>query len=149
MSQSDSIVVSFASTWQQPLVKGAFKAVIRKRIPKTLKPKWLYFHINSPVAAICGRAEIQSFCELTIAQAKAISTELALSPTEIDTYAGGSQFIGCYKLGRIELAQPALTLSTIAEHMVYHAPQSFFILSNAAKTVIDKLAGFPNRRKKT
>ena len=145
-TQSDSIVVSFATDWHKPLLEGRFKAVIRKRIPKKLKPKWLYFHINSPVAAICGRAEIASFSELTIAQAKAISSDLSLSVSEIDAYVGDGTVIGCYKLGRIELAKPPLTLTTLADHMIYHAPQSFFVISSAAKTIIDKLAGFHDRK---
>ena len=32
--------------------------------------------------------------------------------------------------------------------MVYHAPQSFFILSQEAKVIIDDLAGFHTRNDK-
>ena len=50
--QSDGIVVSFGADWHERLLEGRFTAVIRKRVPKTVTPKWLYFHINSPVKRI-------------------------------------------------------------------------------------------------
>jgi hypothetical protein len=147
-NQSDGIVVSFASDWYEPLIGKKFRAVIRKRVPKTLNARWLYFHINAPVGAICGRAEIQAVCNLTLAQAKAMSAELALSPTEIANYVGDDPSIGCYKLGRIAISKPELGMQRLAEHMVYHAPQSFFILAREAKVIIDRLAGFDLKKRK-
>ncbi len=71
--QSDGIVVSFGSEWYQPLCQRKFRAVIRKRIPKTLKPAWLYFHVNAPVSAICARAQIRAVRELKLDEANVLS----------------------------------------------------------------------------
>jgi predicted transcriptional regulator len=140
--QSDAIVVSFSDIWHQPLLRREFCAVIRKRIPKSLNAKWLYFHINSPISAICARAEIESFGEISIEKACGISTALGLSVEEIKDYADGLEMIGCYRLPNISNARDPVLISQLGEYMKYHAPQSFFILSAGAKQVIDNLAGF-------
>lgn len=148
--QSDSIVVSFASDWHQPLLNKSFSAVIRKRVPKTVKSHWLYFHINAPVCAICARSEILRIDEIDLKTALSLSDSLALSPNDITLYFGAEKFIGCYKLGRIFFTKHALTKEAICKRLTYHPPQSFFILSRAAKSVIDSLAGFeqsPKRRR--
>lgn len=139
---SDAIVVSFGAEWHQPLLDRKFSAVIRKRVPRTVTAKWLYFHVNTPVGGICARAKIASVSELSLKEASGLSAQLALSPDEIRAYIGGDDKIGCYKLGRITLLRKTLTTGELATKLVYHPPQSFFILSRSAKQVIDKLAGF-------
>src|SRR3989442_302849 len=103
--QSDAIVVSFGAEWHQPLCERKFKAVIRKRIPKTLNPAWLYFHVNAPVSAICARAPILALCDLKRDEALRRAADLALSPADITTYIGGDPTIGCYELGTITPAR--------------------------------------------
>src|SRR5438128_629801 len=103
--QSDSIVVSFSSEWHPLLLGKKFGAVLRKRIPRTVHPRLLYFHINAPVSAICGRAEIESIREISFSQATALSKELALTPSEIATYLAGQVSVGCYKVSKIEFAR--------------------------------------------
>jgi len=146
--QSDGIVVSFASAWRQPLLKKKFKAVIRKRIPKTIKPRWLYFHINSPLGAICARSEILSILELSPTQARARAQEFALSAKAVDDYVSDDISIGCYELGQITTAIRDLTSEELNQHMTYHPPQSCLILSLTAKQLIDGLAGFSNTKEK-
>ncbi|MCL4785387.1 MAG: hypothetical protein KJ070_01135 [Verrucomicrobia bacterium] len=145
--QSDGIVVSFAAEWHQPLLGKKFTAVIRKRVPKTVKSRWLYFHINAPVCAICGRAEICSIDDIDLKEAQLLSKELALQPAEITAYFGGDKTVGCYRLGHIALTNNELSKQTLSSRLTYHPPQSFFILSHAAKKIIDSLAGFHGRTK--
>lgn len=139
--QSDAIVVSFGAKWHQPLLESKFNAVIRKRIPKTFTPKWLYFHINSPVSALCARARIIAIRLLTPTQARAKSKDLALSAAAVDAYAGGDS-VGCYELDHITLAGRELGSEELNRQMIYYPPQSFFIMSKAAKDIVDALAGF-------
>ena len=140
--QSDSIVVSFGAEWQQLLLSKAFSVVIRKRIPKNIAFKWLYFHINSPVGAICGRAEITKIFTATETEAIGLAREINLSPAEISSYINGDRAIGCYMLGKIQLTDSPVPASTLATRLTYHAPQSFFILSKKAKEVVDHFTGF-------
>ncbi len=140
--QSDAIVVSFAAHWRKPLLQQSFNAVIRKRIPRTLLPKWLYFHINSPISAICARAQIESCQEISIEAACMVSGNLALSEDEVRAYADGSPTIGCYRLKTIARAAHPVSSSELAQRMKYYAPQSFFILSKAARSIVDELASF-------
>src|SRR6266542_1219392 len=128
--QSDGIVVSFGSEWYQPLCQRKFRAVIRKRIPKTLKPAWLYFHVNAPVSAICARAQIRAVRELKLDEAKKRAVDLALSTDEVNAYVAGDPTVGCYELGDIAIAKKEVTIAELTEHMVYHPPQSFFVLSH-------------------
>jgi predicted transcriptional regulator len=140
--QSDSIVVSFSAEWYPLFLGRKFKAILRKRIPRTVHPRLLYFHINAPVSAICGRAKIESMREISFSQATALSNELALAPAEITTYLADQASVGCYKVSQLEFAQSPVTIKELESKMVYHAPQSFFILSQTAKALIDKLAKF-------
>ena len=145
--QSDGIVVSFSSEWHQRLLDGKVRAVIRKRIPKTIEAKWLYFHVNSPVSAICGRARIQSVFEVSQSQACAISGDLMLTATDIANYFGTDKKVGCYKLMHTALAKQSLSTDAISKHLVYYPPQSFLILSRSGKAVLDKMAGFHGESK--
>ena len=140
--QSDAIVVSFGPEWHEHLNAKRFSVVIRKRVPKTVTFKWLYFHVNSPVGAICARAAISRIFKATTKQTVALAKKINLSPSDITTYIGNDSTIGCYELGTFQFANTPITISALAAHMVYHPPQSFFIISKEAKAVIDQLAGF-------
>jgi predicted transcriptional regulator len=111
-------------------------------VPTSIQPRWLYFHINAPKSAICTRAEIRSVENINRAKAIQIARELDLSEEEIRNYFGGQELVGCYRLGKIDFPDREVTVEEIAAHMVYHPPQSFFVLSKAAKELLDQLCGF-------
>ena len=144
--QSDAIVVSFGSEWHEHLLAQRFSVVIRKRVPKSATYKWLYFHINTPISAICARAPIAKIFDATIKQTLALAKKIHLPSSEISSYIGSESTIGCYELGSFQFASRPVTASDLATRMVYHPPQSFFIISNNAKVIIDKMAGFPGAR---
>lgn len=141
--QSDAIVVSFGPEWHEHLLAKRFSVVIRKRIPKSTSYKWLYFHVNSPIGAVCARAPITKIFSATTKQAVSLAKEINLAPPEITAYIGNDTMIGCYELGSFQVATKPLSASDLAARMVYHPPQSFFIISKNAKVIIDKMAGFP------
>jgi predicted transcriptional regulator len=143
--QSDSIVVSFGAEWHQHLLSKAFSVVIRKRIPKNSSFDWLYFHINSPISALCGRAKIAKIMSVTEKEAVALAKQIHLSPAEIKSYIGGDSNIGCYKLGAFEFGKEPVTAEKLGTRLIYHPPQSFFILSKQAKEVVDHFSGFNSR----
>jgi len=144
--QSDSIIVSFGSDWHQRLVNKKFSVVIRKRIPKSSDFKWLYFHVNSPVGAICGRAAIKGVFTATTKEAIDLAKQINLSPDEIETYIGGDNKIGCYKLGSFDLAIKPVSAAELAVGLIYHPPQSFLIMSKNGKAIIDQMIGFSTSR---
>jgi predicted transcriptional regulator len=139
--QSDAIVVSFAPHWQEPLLKGV-SVVIRKRFPKTVRPKWLYAYVNSPISAILGRAEIVSIDEISKAYAMGLQEELGMHAEDIAEYFGNLATIGCYRLGVMQPAVHPATLAKLSAKLIYYAPQSFFVLSHQGRNIIDGLAGF-------
>jgi len=140
--QSNAIVVSFAARWHQHLLAQDFSSVIRKRIPKYKTFEWLYFHINNPVGAICGRAQIETITILTTELAIASGREINLSASEINSYISGDGHVGCYKLGAFQFSNKPVHTTELAARMIYHPPQSFFILSKRAKELVDQMAGF-------
>ena len=140
-SRSEAIVVSFGSEWYDSLRGKRFTAVIRKRVPSNFQPRFLYFHMNSPRSAICARAEILSVEVIDRARALEIRHELDLSEEQILRYFGALESMGCYRLGQIFFPDSDVTSEQIAAHMVYHPPQSFFVLSNDAKDLLDRLCG--------
>lgn len=116
--------------------------VLRKRIPKVSTFKWLYFHVNNPVSAICGRGLIKKTLAITKSEAIRSREALNLSAAEIESYMGKDPTTGCYQLGRVELAPRPALARELSTRLVYHPPQSFFIVSKEAKNVIDEIAGF-------
>lgn len=140
--QSDAIVVSFAADWYEPLKHRKFSAVIRKRVPKSLSPRWMFLHINAPVSAICACAEIIKIESISLDQAIVTSDELHMPADKIKQYVGAERAIDCYKLGQIYFPGHNLSINEISVHMIYHPPQSFFVLSERAKNLLQELAGF-------
>jgi hypothetical protein len=141
-SRSDGIVVSFGWDWYQKLRNKTFKAVIRKRMPTTMKARWLYFHINAPKSAICARAEIDSVNLISTSEACKIAKRLDLSVSQIVEYLHGHTSVGCYELGQICLAKKEISAEQVAAHMVYNPPQSFFVLSQEAKAWLNQICEF-------
>ena len=139
---SNAIIVSFHADWHKPLLNKKFSAVIRKRIPRTSVPEWLYFHVNAPVSAICGRAKIKSFDEISVESVHKKAEALALTEVEISDYLSGSDTIGIYQLTDIQFATPPITRRKICSMMIYHPPQSFVFLSKEAKGVLDSMTEF-------
>ena len=140
--QSDAIVVSFGPEWHEHLNANSFSVVIRKRVPKSATFKWLYFHINSPVSAICARAPIEKVFSSSLKETVALAKKIKLTPAEITSYFGNASTIGCYALGNFEFSTKPVTAESLAARLAYHPPQSFFIVSSKAKAVIDEMAGF-------
>jgi predicted transcriptional regulator len=143
--QSDAIVVSFDAQWHTRLRDKAFSIVLRKRIPQVSTFKWLYFHLNNPLSAIYGRALINRTFAVTKSEAVRLRKAINLSSAEIESYIGKDPTIGCYELGRVELTPRPVPARELSTRLVYHPPQSFFIISKKAKQVIDEMVGF-NRR---
>jgi predicted transcriptional regulator len=138
--ECDAVVVSFGAGSYQPLLERRFKAVIRKRVPRTLNPRWIYIHVNAPISAICARAEVLRIEHLRLEQVIELARDLDMSVADIKAYVDSA--IGCYFLGQIEFPRTRLTVKELTERMVYHPPQSFFVLSGEAKKVIDEMANF-------
>lgn len=139
--RSSAIIVSFDSRWHSALSSGRISTIIRKRIPNS-SYEWIYFHINRPISAICGRAKIEFSGKIMLSEAIQSAEEIGLSVREISTYVGGSNSIGCYKIGSFELAKNSQNTEAINKFMNYSPPQSFLILSGVAKQLIDEMAEF-------
>ena len=141
-TRSDSIVVSFDNFWYDRIRSRSFSAVIRKRVPTSFRPSWIYFHVNSPRSAICARASLTAIGSLTLDAALKIADALALSTELITSYVADAKATGVYWLGEIELAKIEVAASTLANRMSYNPPQSFFVLSKEAKRIVDEMCGF-------
>lgn len=140
--RSDSIVVSFGANWTESIRSRRFSVVIRKRVPTYLPCNWMYFHVNHPVGALFARAPITDIFQATLPQLLQMTSEIDLSPQEISKYVGSARQVGCYRLGRFDIAIEPLTTAALTRALIYHPPQSFFILAKAAKRLIDNRAGF-------
>jgi len=145
-SASDAIIVSFAAEWYEKLRQNRVHAIIRKRIPRTVYPRLMYFHFNAPKSAICARAEILSIADIPAEIATTMARELGMSPGSILDYTRGEGSIGCYRLGKFQFATCEVSTHEIASHMVYFPPQSFLVLAADAKAVLDRLCGFQPMR---
>ena len=140
--RSDAIVVSFDYIWYEPLRRRGFSAIIRKRVPTTFQPSWLYFHINSPKSAICARAPLAGIDHLDLKSVIKIEKSIGISRVAITDYFGHADSVGVYLLGTIELAQVEAAISKLSASLIYSPPQSFFVLSRPAKEIIDTICRF-------
>jgi hypothetical protein len=145
--RSDAIVVSFNHNWYEKIKKGSFSAIIRKRVPMSTEPKWLYFHVNSPISAICARAPIRSIRRVSRQSAQAHAGRLNMSELQVSDYIGTQDTVGLYEIGPVELASKIIAASKLATVLRYYAPQSFFILSSIAKAMIDQMGGFSDPKR--
>lgn len=144
-TRSDAIIVSFDSVWYSRLRNRSFSAVMRKRIPTTLSPKWIYFHVNSPKGAICGRARLDATRTVNAGTVLELSTELGLTREAIAKYLGSADSVGLYRLRTVEFAKTEATTTELSRWMTYNPPQSFLVLSVAGKAIIDRLCGFTSK----
>ncbi len=140
--QSDAIVVSFHSDWYSHIQARDFSIVIRKQTPKFRAFDWLYFHVNSPVSAICARAPILKTFRANLQEVLDLASAVNLTPAEIRDYFWKDSTVGCYRLGTIQIAPKAITTKELTSALIYRPPQSCVILSMRAKQVIDCLAQF-------
>lgn len=140
--RSNAIVVSFDFGWLAKLKRGSFSWVLRKRIPTSITPEYLYFHINSPLSALTARARIFEARPITRQEALAEKSKLDLKESEILDYFDKSDSMGVYLLGDIDLFSLPISVAEIANHMVYNPPQSFFILSKDAVSILDRICKF-------
>lgn len=140
--RSDAIVVSFDAKWYAPIRARTLSLVIRKRIPTSCQPKWLYFHVNSPKSAICARARLTSIAYMPTELVRTFSSELALSSREIDEYCTDLEKVGAYRIEGIELASTDISTRELQRKLIYVPPQSFMFLSKEGKAVIDVFCNF-------
>lgn len=140
--RSDAIVVSFDAKWHEAIIAKAFSLVIRKRIPKSYKPKWLYFHVNAPVSAICARAELTSVAYIPTKVVRNLVSDLSLGQAEIDKYCADLEEVGAYRIAGMETAPVKASVAGLRTQLMYTPPQSFMFLSNTAKIIIDTTCKF-------
>ena len=142
VDRSDGIVVSFDFGWYEAITQGQFSAIIRKKVPTSVKPKWLYLHVNTPKSSVCARAEIISIERVSRSRACEIQEVLHLSKKEIENYFCQSESVGCYYIGNLIAATREIGVRALCMRMDYHPPQSFFILSLDGKRILDEMCGF-------
>jgi len=142
LDRSDGIVVSFDAKWHRAITSKSFSLVIRKRIPTKPKVNWLYFHVNSPISAICARAHVKSIGPISKKLLDSYTSELCLDSVEIEEYCKNLKEIGSYRIDEIELAPKEASVALLQEHLLYSPPQSFMYLSLNAKAIIDSTCEF-------
>ena len=142
LERSDAIVVSFGAKWYQKIQSSSFSVIIRKRVPTGDHPRWLYFHVNTPVSRICARATIRSIQHLSLEEALALANEIDLPDRDIKTYVAYDGSIGAYMIKNIEMAQRAISSSELQGFVIYFPPQSFLFLSHDGKRILDLKCGF-------
>jgi len=136
-NRSDAVLVSFDSRWEHSIKNGDLKAFIRKRLPKTLTPKWIYAYCGSPVAAILARFRVNRVTEVSSSDAVKSASRLGMKAVDVSSYCKGRSTIGYCEVMEMQKADKPMTLVKIRSLMSFHPPQSFIILSKDACMMID------------
>lgn len=140
VANKTAIAVSFDSKHIDSITKGGFSAVVRRRVPRG-KPHYLYFHVNSPVSALVGRAQIKSLRLVTRDEAVALADELNMSRNDIEDYVGDRSVVGIYEIAAIELFKKPVKTQDLQELSSYHPPQNFMQLTEGTLGAIMRLSG--------
>jgi predicted transcriptional regulator len=140
--QSDAIILSIEAKWIDQLKTGTLKWLMRKRIPASSKPKFVYLHAKAPVSAIFAKARIERLEMMPAGFAIDHSAQFAMTAAEVRSYLGGSPNVGVMKFGRVLGAKKNADLETLRRRLNYHPPQSFSFVSREAAGVIDGICGF-------
>jgi hypothetical protein len=143
--RSDAILVSFKSGWYEPLREGRFSAVIRRQVPVTFTPRYLYFYLSAPRRAVCARAPIVSLQRIDGAQAIGMSADLALTGEEVRDYVGRRRQVGCYELGAIEYPRLEVEPGSYPGTLIFRPPQNYVVLSIRGKRALDDLCDWPSK----
>lgn len=139
---SDSILVSFKGHWEEVLLCESITGFIRKRLPRTVKPKWVYAYFGSPFSRVSIKVEVKSIEDVPVKTALGHAAGLHLSPDEIRHYCFGRAEIGLCLTGRLRPAKSKVTLQKLRSVLDFFPPQSFLILSKEAKATLDSLGRF-------
>ena len=120
--------------------------VIRKRIPKDRRCRWLYMYLNSPISAICFRATLARIYDASNEEAMSLSHAIGMPQDAIASYIGSKSEVGCYVLDEIQRANHQVTLTELAATLNIHPPQGFLILSREATDFIETVAHFKKHK---
>ena len=140
--RSDAIIVSFNSNCYQSLHEKSFSLIIRKRIPISMKPRWLYFHLNSPISSICARAKIIRIEQQSLMHVLKRIAKIGLPKDEIKSYVGNAESVGIYVISDIEITPVEVTIAQLKRKLNYSPPQSFLVLSVEGKKIVDHMCGY-------
>jgi hypothetical protein len=139
---AEAVVVSFHSSWQEKIRKSAFNTILRKRIPILAHPQRMYFHVNSPIGAICARAEIREIKNISKNEALELEHSINLSTEKIQKYIGSANQIGAYFISHIDYAPHEARSRDINCEFRYYPPQSFVSLSKEHEEKIVKICRY-------
>lgn len=142
---SDAILVPFDPQLLEVFMEKKVGAFIRKRLPSTMTPNWLYVYMKAPLSMVVGRAEILSVEERSIEYTIEHCAELLMSEEEVIQYCLERDVVGWCNLGSMEVFPRAVALSDLKSAMRFFAPQSFVILSKAAVSSICDMASCHQR----
>ena len=139
---SNSIVVSFHSKWKDLVLDKSVKAFLRKRGPAALKPEWVYVYVSAPISTIVGRMSIQGVSETSLSDCLLLQKETLLSSEEVCQYAENYKSLFVFNVNNTQIAKKELSLQSLNKHAKFSPPQSFLVLSEDGKSLIDELCGF-------
>jgi predicted transcriptional regulator len=139
-NSSSSLVISFNSRWQNPLLEGRISVVVRKRGPRAVTPDWIYVYINQPVSGIVARLPVNRF-EWKGRMNPELCRQALLTRQELLVYSGDEP-LAVFHVGAPIRSSSVVDLRTLSSRFGFFPPQSFFILSASGKQHIDELCGF-------
>jgi len=140
--RSEAIILSIDSKWSVPLLSGSLQCVIRKRLPISSYPRFVYFHAKSPLSAIIGRAEIVEIRRAPLAFLLHSQVALQIDAERIESYVGNSTEAGWLKFRAMEATKRTVGLARLRSELEYFPPQSFAFVSRKSLPIIDEMCGF-------
>lgn len=113
---------------------------IRKRLPVSIIPRFVYIYCKSPISSIIGKAEVSQIGFVPVSEALREGNRLSMTQDDIEKYCSGQESIGLCRLENLIRFSHPLNLVSICEKLDFTSPQSFVILSKQAVISIDELA---------
>jgi len=139
---SNAIILTFASRWCEPMVKGKIKVVFRKAGPTRVTPELMYVYFSAPISAIVARLPIVSYEILPLAKAIMLTEDGQISREELVSYARDRQELVVMHVGQVAVASNPITRIHMSSAYNFWPSSTFIPLSGAGKRTLDAYGRF-------
>lgn len=138
INKEKNVIYSFKGKWLEPILNGDVRVFFRKRFPKE-KPDRVYLYVGSPTSAIIGWAEVHSLSRVEAGVAINMSKYGAIDRSELSKYLDGSEFVGVFEIGEINIFRKKLSVSDVRHVFNFHPPQNFVQIDECDAVKLDGL----------
>ena len=134
--RSGDILVPFNHRWRTSFELDRIRAIFRRRVPASFRPRHLFVYVGSPEKVLLGYCEINELKKVALHEAEQYLEQACIDRNELEEYFRGYKGIGLYVVGSLNKLYSPLRLDELKEKTGFIPPQSFVALSHRASSFL-------------